>query len=93
VEHLSGFDIAECLDGLQFDNDVFVTDKISAVGCVEGLALVEDANGVFPDERNGPFCQLQLDGVLLDGFEETRPELPVYLHCCADDGISLGVFL
>ena len=49
--------------------------------------------GVFPDGRNGPFRQLQLDGVLIDGFKETRPELPVHLHSCADNGISLGVFL
>ena len=57
------------------------------------MSLVEDGNGMFAGERNVPVGEFDLEGIVIDPFEEAISQLPMNLHGGADDGVSLGVSL
>jgi len=93
VENLSGFDVGERLNRLQFDDDRAAADEIGAVGSAQQMSLVEDGNGMFAGERNVPVGEFDFEGIVIDSFQEAIAQLSMNLHGGADDGVSLGVSL
>ncbi len=57
------------------------------------MSLVEDGNGMFAGEGNVPVGEFDFEGIVIDPFEEAISQLPMNLHCGADNGESLGVSL
>lgn len=91
IERLRIFGSRQLLQCLEFNNDGPKTSEVSPVADVHPFALVENGKILFPLIRNAPRRKLPLKRLLMHRFQEPAPQLRMYRHGRACDGVCLRV--
>jgi len=93
VENLSGFNVRQCLDRLQLNDDGVEAEEIGAIGCTERFPFVADRDSMLPNVGNVPLDEFHLKCILIYAFEKAISQHPMHLHRRSDDRKGLRIFL
>src|SRR5690349_1628526 len=89
IQQLSLFTCRRRSQRFNLNNDMPEADKVRAIRLLQRTALVMDVQVALRLERNAAHLHLDLHCLLIRRFQEPGPQLIVYLHRRADDGIHL----
>ena len=72
-----------CLD---FKNDLAETDKVDVIVAAQWPAFVLNAAGPLAFKRDLPLAEFDLERILVEDLEKSRPETPMHFLGGADNG-------
>jgi len=88
VNHRSDFNTRQLLQCLQFDDRGIKTNRVRPAIGHKAAALVENRDTDFALERNVPFQQILLKGLLTNPFQKSATGLPMHFHRGTDDSMG-----
>lgn len=80
-------DVFKATDRLEFYDDPLFDEKIETV-FADLMVLVEKRNRFLTHELNPAQGKLDRERLLINGFEETRPEFAVNSNTCSDNPLG-----
>jgi hypothetical protein len=85
IDYLSVFDTAGLREGFEFHDNRGVTNEIGFVESSQPASFVKDRQLYLLLKRYVARGKLNPHRLLINGFQESAPQLLVYLHCRPDD--------
>jgi hypothetical protein len=75
----------QAFDGLELHEHAFVYDQVCSIPDINARAFVEEGNGALSFDRQRSLSEFPTKTLAVGRLEESRAEVTVHFHRCADN--------